>query len=153
MPSPPPSPAASHTSHYVATVGELVLWSLLLWYQGVVETAPRLRIRWDTLCTRVKVRFRNWPRNSAAKFALAVGVTGTSVIGVVGYTTGFLHGPHWPPGWQRTLATLAVTLVAPSLIVGRSAYALPHGLSHHWLNGAMCCVRRRKRYFVGCCYG
>lgn len=116
MSSPPPPPA-SHTSHYAATAAELVLWSLLLWRQGIVETTPRLRVRWGIWCARVTTRFRRWPRGGAARFALAVGLIGTSVLAAVGYATGFLHGPHAPPGWQRTLATLAVTLVAPSLIV------------------------------------
>ena len=122
MSSPPHS---DHTSHYAATAAELVLWSLLLWRQGIVETTPRLRVRWGIWCTRVTARFGRWPRGAAARFALAVGLIGTGVLAAVGYATGFLHGPHAPPGWQRTLATLAVTLVAPSLIVCRHTTRVP----------------------------
>eukprot|EP01043_Picozoa_sp_COSAG02_P008480 COSAG02_NODE_272_length_26345_cov_761.363179_7_plen_119_part_00 len=106
----------------MVTASELLLWSLLLWHQGVVETTPRLRVRWDIWCRRVTARFRRWPRGDAARFAVGVGLTGTGMIAGIGYSTGFLGGPRWPPGWQRTLATLAVTLMAPSLIVSRATH-------------------------------
>ena len=153
MSSSPPA-APTHTSHLLATVAEFVLWSVLLWHQGVVETTPKLRVRWDIWCRRVTARFRRWPAGNAARFAVAVGLTSTGVLAAVGYSTSFFQGPHWPPGYQRTLATLAVTLVAPSLIVRHpsdATFSARFDCSTDCNCGS--CARRKKLYFVDCCCG
>jgi hypothetical protein len=115
-------PSQSFTSHYVATAAEVVLWVLLLRHQGVVETKPRVRVRWDVLRRRVGSRLRRWPVAGAARYAAVVGLAGTLALATVGYTFEFMHGPHWHVGWQRTVMTIVITFVAPSFIVRRCSW-------------------------------